>query len=231
MASRNTPLYEQVVRELRNQIISGRYKKGEPLPSEKELIDSMVVSRITVRRAIHILSEMGLIETNQGKNSVVVFDAESVAEDQSLAAYVDEYVENFHAVEQIRLMLEPEVARQVAKTASEKDVARLEAALRGGEASQDAAVSNDFHRALIEVLANGELLQIYDHLISMEEGHAPRGVLSPEKQDEISAQVLEQHKRIMRAIREHDPEFAYFYMKDHLRFVAQIYERHFHYLQ
>ena len=213
MASRNTPLYEQVVRELRNQIISGRYKKGEPLPSEKELIDSMGVSRITVRRAIHIL------------------DAESVAEDQSLAAYVDEYVENFHAVEQIRLMLEPEVARQVAKTASEKDVARLEAALRGGEASQDAAVSNDFHRALIEVLANGELLQIYDHLISMEEGHAPRGVLSPEKQDEISAQVLEQHKRIMRAIREHDPEFAYFYMKDHLRFVAQIYERHFHYLQ
>ena len=42
-------LYEQVVERVRGMIEQGIYKKGDLLPSEKELMEMMGVSRITVR--------------------------------------------------------------------------------------------------------------------------------------------------------------------------------------
>ena len=223
-------LYEQIVKELKNRILSGVYKKGDPLPSEKELIDSMGVSRITIRKAISILADAGLIATSQGKKSIVIFDTASLQDNSDLSSFASEYVTSFRQVEQIRLMIEPAVAREVAETATDKDIARLEAALKGPAAAKKAGISSDFHRALIEILKNDELLRIYDNLIVMEEGNAPAGIISPEKQADISSVLEEQHRRILGAIKAHDGEFAYFFMKDHTRFINNMYERHFKYL-
>ena len=55
-----TPLYEQVVKMVKDQIVSGVYSKGDLLPSEKEMIDNLGVSRITVRKALSILSLRGI---------------------------------------------------------------------------------------------------------------------------------------------------------------------------
>ena len=60
-------LYEQVVERVRGMIEQGIYKKGDLLPSEKELMEMMGVSRITVREAMRLLSEAGVIHTIKGK--------------------------------------------------------------------------------------------------------------------------------------------------------------------
>lgn len=223
-------LYERVVKELKSQILSGVYPKGAALPPEKELIDAMGVSRITIRKALGILADMGLIQTSQGRKSVVIFDAERLADDQSLSRHAQEYVRNFRAVQQIRLMIEPEIAREVAITATDEEIARLEDCLSHRQRPQGGEPPADFHRTLIMLLNNEELLHIYDNLLILEEGSAPAGITSPDRQEAISAQMEEQHHRILNAIRSHDGEFAYFYMKEHMRFVAEIYEKHFTYL-
>ena len=64
-------LYTQVLEQVKSMIAQGVYKKGDLLPSEKELIEMMGVSRITVRKALQILSEAGVIETRKGKGSFV----------------------------------------------------------------------------------------------------------------------------------------------------------------
>jgi len=64
-------LYTQVLEQVKSMIAQGVYKKGDLLPSEKELIEMMGVSRITVRKALQILSEAGIIETRKGKGSFV----------------------------------------------------------------------------------------------------------------------------------------------------------------
>ena len=125
----NDTLYEKVVRELKTRIMSGVYKKGDALPSEKELIETMGVSRITVRRALSILADAGLIETSQGRKRHVIFDAGTLSDNSDLSTFASEYVERFRSVGQIRLMIEPAVAQAVASTASEKDIERLVAAL------------------------------------------------------------------------------------------------------
>ena len=45
-------LYTQVLEQVKSMIAQGVYKKGDLLPSEKELIEMMGVSRITVRKAL-----------------------------------------------------------------------------------------------------------------------------------------------------------------------------------
>lgn len=73
LASKNSqqPLYEQVKEQLRSKIQQGVYPPLSQLPSENELSDLFNVSRITVRQALHKLSQEGLIFKVHGKGTFV----------------------------------------------------------------------------------------------------------------------------------------------------------------
>ena len=102
-------LYTQVLEQVKSMIAQGVYKKGDLLPSEKELIEMMGVSRITVRKALQILSEAGVIETRKGKGSFVAVDASELA---PASMDLKKYCESFVQATQARLLLEPAIARQ-----------------------------------------------------------------------------------------------------------------------
>lgn len=65
------PLYAQLARILRTQINSGEYKSDDALPTEQALSKAFGVSRITVREALRILTEEGLIVRQSGKGTFV----------------------------------------------------------------------------------------------------------------------------------------------------------------
>jgi DNA-binding GntR family transcriptional regulator len=65
------PAYIQLVNILRNQIDSGKFRPGERLPSESQLCKLYHVSPMTVRRAINILLQEGLVSTTQGRGTFV----------------------------------------------------------------------------------------------------------------------------------------------------------------
>jgi GntR family transcriptional regulator len=67
----DTPLYIQVADALRHRILDGEFAANDPLPSESEMVRSFDVSRVTVRQAIGLLSEEGLLGKTQGKGSFV----------------------------------------------------------------------------------------------------------------------------------------------------------------
>lgn len=67
-----TPLYQQVMEEIKRGIESGVYATGEKIPSEAELSEMYSVSRITVRRAVEELVEQGLLTKRQGKGTYVI---------------------------------------------------------------------------------------------------------------------------------------------------------------
>lgn len=66
------PLYRRLARELKAGIASGRYPVGSLLPTEQELCESFEASRYTVREALRLLSEDGMVERRQGRGSEVV---------------------------------------------------------------------------------------------------------------------------------------------------------------
>ena len=65
------PVYSQLVDILRHQIDDGKYPPGSWLPSEAKLKARYDVSSVTIRRAIRILVEQGVVETTKGKGTVV----------------------------------------------------------------------------------------------------------------------------------------------------------------
>lgn len=65
------PLYYQIAQILRSQIRSQEYKPNDILPTENEMIQSFMVSRVTVRQALQILLNEGLIYRIAGKGTFV----------------------------------------------------------------------------------------------------------------------------------------------------------------
>ena len=65
------PLYYQLKAALLQDIESGKWRPGERLPTEDELIERFHVSKITVRHALHDLTQLGYIRREQGRGTFV----------------------------------------------------------------------------------------------------------------------------------------------------------------
>jgi len=217
-------LYEQVISQIRDQIILGVYRKGDVLPSEKELIESTGVSRITVREALRVLAETGVIETRKGKGSFVCVDGSELGPDADGKKH--DYSINFFRSTDARLILEPEIARQVAMRVTQDDIDRIGATI-------EAVMSNNenetitFHKALVEHLNNPLLSAFMDQLLDIETQLPLDTLIQPPMQKSVRQELHEQHKKIFEMIKTRNAEFAYFYMKEHTMFVYEIYKEYF----
>jgi GntR family transcriptional regulator len=70
------PLYQELALVLRRRIDSGEFQPGEQLPPEAELQKTYERSRNTVRQAISLLVDWGLVETRSGRRATVAERAE-----------------------------------------------------------------------------------------------------------------------------------------------------------
>ena len=66
--------YQTIADELRAQISGGAFAAGRLLPSEAELSDTFTASRVTVRRALDVLRDEGLLDSRQGFGWFVAAD-------------------------------------------------------------------------------------------------------------------------------------------------------------
>lgn len=66
-----TPLYEQIREQIKNNIIKGELKSGDPLPSIRGLAKELKVSIITTKRSYEELEKEGFIQTVSGKGTFV----------------------------------------------------------------------------------------------------------------------------------------------------------------
>ena len=66
------PLYLQVERRMEDLLLRGRYKAGDRVPPEAELVSSLGVSRVTVRAGLARLVERGVLERRQGSGTFLL---------------------------------------------------------------------------------------------------------------------------------------------------------------
>lgn len=67
----NQPIYDQIYSQIKAQIIAGRLRPGEALPSIRALAKDLKISVITTKRAYDELEAQGLIDTVAGKGCFV----------------------------------------------------------------------------------------------------------------------------------------------------------------
>lgn len=65
------PIYEQITSQIKNAIMSGELKAGDPLPSMRALAKDLHISVITTQKAYEDLQRGGFIESAAGKGTFV----------------------------------------------------------------------------------------------------------------------------------------------------------------
>ncbi len=95
------PIYEQVTRQVKAQIISGELREGESLPSIRKLAQDLQISVITTKRAYEELEKEGFIDTVEGKGSFVAMQNKELLREKKMKI-VEEKMAG--AVEEARLL-------------------------------------------------------------------------------------------------------------------------------
>ena len=82
-ANSGEPIYRQITEQFRDQILNGKLKEGDYLPSIRGLAKDLKISVITTMKAYEELSDEGLVTAVQGKGYVVnAQDTEMLREQQ-----------------------------------------------------------------------------------------------------------------------------------------------------
>lgn len=82
--SSDEPIYEQITKQIKAQILKGELKQGDLLPSIRALARDLQISVITTKRAYDELEKEGFIETMQGKGSYVASQNKELMREKKL---------------------------------------------------------------------------------------------------------------------------------------------------
>jgi GntR family transcriptional repressor for pyruvate dehydrogenase complex len=220
-AIRRSKVYEEVARRL-EQLIVERMKPGDMLPPERELAESFGVSRSSVRDAIRRLELVGMVEPRQGSGTVV----REVSTDNLINPLTAVLVQKRKLVVElldVRKMLEPPLASRAASHASGNDIAELEDILRRQDEKLrrgDPAIEedNEFHYAIAMASDNSVVLKVLDVLMDLLRETRERALqVEGRPQKSIAG-----HRRILAAIKRHDPLAAELAMRRHIEEVSEI---------
>ena len=163
VASQNR-VFQDVVAQVQEAILKGKLKTGDMLPSERELKAMFDTSRATLREALRVLEERGLIEIRTGVHGGVLVKA--VTADQAtrtLARMIQSQQISLEHLSEFREGVEGNIASLAAQRISNNEaellLALVETARRyvhGDTADRDAFLETDkrFHRELARISAN-----------------------------------------------------------------------------
>ncbi|MEG0295694.1 MAG: GntR family transcriptional regulator [Clostridium sp.] len=101
-----TPLYEQIREQIKNNIIKGELKSGDPLPSIRGLAKELKVSIITTKRSYEELEKEGFIQTVSGKGTFVGGQNEERLREIALFEFERKIEEAINSAKSVGLTLE-----------------------------------------------------------------------------------------------------------------------------
>ncbi|MEG8038846.1 FadR/GntR family transcriptional regulator [Sphingomonas sp. LR60] len=213
-------LYMHVARRLQQSIKLGHYPVNSRLPSEREIAEIFGVSRPTVREATIVLELRGLVEMRHKAGARVI-----ATEAEAEASYLTDNVGPFEVTEARRLF-EGEAAALAAATIDQKELAELESLLSQMAASDlDQTIreraDRAFHLTLAASTRNEAIVSVVRTLWDKRYSSPLCSYLfSLARQLGIQPPV-EDHRRILDALRARDSAGARQAMQNHLKRVTE----------
>lgn len=203
-----------IASELRRAIIDGVYAYRDRLPPERLLAQRFGAARGTVRAALAHLEETRMLTREPGRGAFVRYRSppahDDIAERTSPLELID-----------VRIAVEPDMARLAVRHANAQDLKRMAEALKRVEGSRgDPEIfsrgDEAFHLCLAECTRNPLMLWLYRHINEVRR-HAQWNVrkdkiLTPEAIDGYNRQ----HRDLYDAIVARDPEAAAQILIEHL---------------
>lgn len=135
---RQTCVYQKVADQIEEAILSDRLKAGDRLPAERSLTGVFQTSRRTLREAMRVLEQKGLVEIKTGsKGGAFVTDRSSDKMRESLSILIRKKKIPYESLVEFRFELEGAVAALAAERAKAEDLAALKGLLQEAERSSE----------------------------------------------------------------------------------------------
>ena len=160
---RKHSLADTLAQRLQRRIAAGKFRTGERLPTESELMRMFGVGRSTVREAVRMLSDRGFLNVRQGAGTFVAAPAASDALVEQRLRRAD-----IRELDEVRKILEAAIVERAAARRTPQDMERIESLLaQRGEAAEagdlERCIAADiaFHAAIAEATHNEILCELY----------------------------------------------------------------------
>lgn len=203
-----------IAARLRQAILDGKYADGERLPAERELAGHFAASRSTVREALRQLEETNLVTRRIGSGTFVNYRPSFADSDIAQVTSPIELIE-------VRMAIEPQMARLAVVNATARDLDRMEEALKRVEASGDdpeyfSRADEQLHLVLAECTRNPLMLWLYRQI---------NDVRSHAQWDSMKNKILtakriaeynRQHRALFEAVRSRDVDAAARLITEHM---------------
>lgn len=211
-----------IVEQIENTIVNHDFSPGDRLPPSRELQDMLGVSQGTLREALRILEQKGLIEIKPGRSGGLFVKAASLDKvNESLVLLIRQKQISIEDLIVFRKALEVSAAAWAAVKAKQKDIIKLEKLL--GDLEKEIAhgakgfdsfykVEDKLHRALVRTARNplieSVLTAVYDNYPGYNLDIVVRSL-------DFMKLTLADWKRMIKAIEEGDANDAGWAMTDH----------------
>jgi GntR family transcriptional regulator, transcriptional repressor for pyruvate dehydrogenase complex len=202
---------EGIVQNILEMLQRGELKPGDQMPTERELMERMNVSRSSLREALRALSIMNIIKIHPGRRSTITsLEADLLVKHLEFAISLEGDT-LFHLFE-VRKMLEVNCAGLAAERIEKEEIQRLEEII---EMDSIRDMDLDIHRQIVEISKNPILKRVYLSIEQLSQASRQRTSSIPG----VREQAQKDHPEIVQAIIERDPEAAREAMLKHLMFV------------
>lgn len=222
---RRVRTHEHVLAQIEQKILDGSLRAGEKLPSERDLVTALGVSRASVREALRALEAMGIIESHTGSGRA----AGSVVTGQSTAALTNLLRLHLALTQtslsdlvETRIQLERSAARGAASSRTPADLAQLGdlvEAMRSREIEyqQFNALDTEFHVSIAKISGNALAADLMQALRGAVESKMTAVFAGLPKWRKVADSLNDEHEQILRAIERSDGEAASELVSDHIR--------------
>ncbi|MBN2040727.1 MAG: FadR family transcriptional regulator [Spirochaetes bacterium] len=170
---KNHKILDIVTDKIKDEILSGKYAPGDKLPSEREFIERLQVSRIVVREAFRKLEAVGLLQVKHGVGMFVP-ETGTTAVYEAFSSALQIQKSTMLEIMRASLIIEPAIARFAAENRTDEhlnalksNIKNLEMLIKENIPSQHLNV--EFHSILAEATQNRILIlsmDIITHSIS-----------------------------------------------------------------
>ena len=211
------PLAERVAERIGELIITKDIKRGEKLPNEFELAESLNVGRGTIREAVKLLVSRNVLEIRRGKGTFVAQEP-GVSEDPYGLRFYEDKKKLMKDLIQIRFLLEPQIAELAAQNASEENIKEMQRLnreiselIRNGERYIEKDI--ELHSCWARSTQN----EIIPHLLPAIHRAIALFFETTDKQEWVAS--TRAHEKIIAAIEQHDSKAAREAMIEHLSLI------------
>lgn len=203
------------IAQIKGMIADGRLEPGERLPPERELCETLGISRPTLREAIGSLQAMRLLESRPGSGTVVA-SLELADMLRPLQFALSLAKGGWQDLFETRLVLEPAAAALAAQRRTDEELAAIVALAdredRPGAIAQVLEIDVELHRLIVAASHNDILVNLHASLsaLAVESRTATIGLPG------VARRAMLDHRRIVDALAGADAEAARTAMHDHL---------------